>query len=212
MKRHLLVMLFAIICTAGFAQVSFNAKIGMNLSSYMGKGSDLAKFKPGARVGVGLEYDFNDMIALQPSLFFSQRGARFHENVKTTLSEFDSKIKVNQLYFDIPVNVQFRFEVADNANLVLATGPYIGVGIGGKTKTTNEIREGSITTEQTSKVSTFGDKGNDLHRFDAGWGIGLGVEFSRYIVGFDTQLGFCNTSEYSSTKNVNLALMFGVRF
>lgn len=77
MKKSILTVLFALICTMGFSQVSFNVKAGLNLSSYIGENSDHSEFKPGARIGVGMEYQFNDMISLQPSLFFSQKGAKY---------------------------------------------------------------------------------------------------------------------------------------
>ena len=36
MKKSILTVLFALICTMGFSQVSFNVKAGLNLSSYIG--------------------------------------------------------------------------------------------------------------------------------------------------------------------------------
>lgn len=58
MKKSFLTVLFALFCTMGFAQLSFNVKAGLNLSSYIGENSDHSKFKPGARIGVGMEYLF----------------------------------------------------------------------------------------------------------------------------------------------------------
>lgn len=40
MKKSILTVLFALICTMGFSQVSFNVKAGLNLSSYIGENSD----------------------------------------------------------------------------------------------------------------------------------------------------------------------------
>ena len=60
MKKVFFTVLFALICTMGFSQVSFNVKAGLNLSSYIGENSDHSEFKPGARIGVGMEYQFND--------------------------------------------------------------------------------------------------------------------------------------------------------
>ncbi len=77
MKKSFLTVLFALFCTMGFAQLSFNVKAGLNLSSYIGENSDHSKFKPGARIGVGMEYQFSGLVSLQPSLFFSQKGAKY---------------------------------------------------------------------------------------------------------------------------------------
>ena len=52
MKKSVLTVLFALFCTMSFAQLSFNVKAGLNLSSYIGDNSDHSKFKPGVRLGV----------------------------------------------------------------------------------------------------------------------------------------------------------------
>ena len=94
MKKVFLTVLFALICTMGFSQVSFNVKAGLNLSSYIGENSDHSEFKPGARIGVGMEYQFNDMISLQPSLFFSQKGAKYSSGFDGNIIDADADVKL----------------------------------------------------------------------------------------------------------------------
>lgn len=94
MKKSILTVLFALICTMGFSQVSFNVKAGLNLSSYIGENSDHSEFKPGARIGVGMEYQFNDMISLQPSLFFSQKGAKYSSGFDGNIIDADADGKL----------------------------------------------------------------------------------------------------------------------
>lgn len=77
MKKVFLTVLFALICTMGFSQVSFNVKAGLNLSSYIGENSDHSEFKPGARIGVGMEYQFNDNIFTAFIVFFAKGGKIF---------------------------------------------------------------------------------------------------------------------------------------
>mgnify|MGYP003191718350 CR=1 FL=1 len=184
MKKSILTVLFALICTMGFSQVSFNVKAGLNLSSYIGENSDHSEFKPGARIGVGMEYQFNDMISLQPSLFFSQKGAKYSSGFDGNIIDADADVKINQLYLELPVNVQFRFNIADNTNLVIATGPYLACGVGGKAK----------------------------FDVDAGWNIGLGVEFGKILVGLDTQLGFCKVMDGDAPHNANIGITLGYKF
>lgn len=47
MKKVFFTVFLALCCTMGFAQLSFNVKAGLNLSSYIGDNSDHSKFKPG---------------------------------------------------------------------------------------------------------------------------------------------------------------------
>ena len=105
MKKVFFTILFVLCCTMGFAQLSFNVKAGLNLSSYIGDNSDHSKFKPGARIGVGMEYQFTDLVSLQPSLFFSQKGAKYsggYHGTKTFLHHLHiitNHIICNNLFF-----------------------------------------------------------------------------------------------------------------
>lgn len=213
MKKNILAVLLALCSVMGYAQLSFNVKAGLNLSSYIGDHSDNAKFKPGARIGVGMEYQFTDMVSLQPSLFFSQKGVKYSEGFDAEIVKGDADLKINQLYMELPVNVQFRFNIADNTNLVFATGPYLACGVGGKAKFDGEASfVGIAHVSGKDKIDTFGNDGLDYNRFDAGWNFGLGVEFGRVLVGFDTQLGFCDVYDGDAPHNVNLAFSLGYKF
>ena len=195
MKKVFFTVLFALICTMGFSQVSFNVKAGLNLSSYIGENSDHSEFKPGARIGVGMEYQFNDMISLQPSLFFSQKGAKYSSGFDGNIIDADADVKINQLYLELPVNVQFRFNIA-----------------GGKAKFDGDASVGGIHINGDDKIDTFGDDGLDYNRFDAGWNIGLGVEFGKILVGLDTQLGFCKVMDGDAPHNANIGITLGYKF
>ena len=203
-EKSFFTVFLALCCTMGFAQLSFNVKAGLNLSSYIGDNSDHSKFKPGARVGVGMEY--------QSSLFFSQKGAKYSEGYDGSIIDADADVKINQLYLELPINVQFRFNIADNTNLVIATGPYLACGVGGKTKVDGGASVGSINITGDDKIDTFGNDGLDYNRFDAGWNIGLGVEFGRILVGLDTQLGFCKVMDGNAPHNANIGITLGYKF
>ena len=93
MKKSILLVMFALLSVAGFSQVSWNAKVGMNISNFTG---DLdVSAKVGVKLGVGMEYAFNDTWLLQPSLFLSQKGAKF----SATVSGDEADVKFNAMYF-----------------------------------------------------------------------------------------------------------------
>ncbi len=202
MKRSFFTVLFALICTLGFSQVSFNVKAGLNLSSYIGENSDNSKFKPGVRLGVGMEYQFNEMVALQPSLFFSQKGAKYSGDYKGNIADADADVKINQLYLELPINVQFRFNIADNTNLVVNAGPYLACGIAGKSK----MDMGNVEY----KEDTFGD--DALKRFDAGLGVGVALEFGKIIAGLEGQFGLVDVQKVGNPKNMNFSIVVGYKF
>lgn len=68
------------------------------------------------------------------------------------------------------------------------------------------------TANGGDKVDTFGSDGLDYNRFDAGWNIGLGVEFGKILVGLDTQLGFCKVKDGNAPHNANIGITLGYKF
>ena len=210
MKKGLIFVLFALVSIVSYSQISWNAKVGMNMSNFTGDAD--TDMRVGFNVGVGMEYQFTDLVSLQPSLFFSQKGAKYSEGYDGSIIDADADVKINQLYLELPINVQLRFNIADNTNLVIATGPYLACGVGGKTKFDGGASVGSINITGDDKIDTFGNDGLDYNRFDAGWNIGLGVEFGRILVGLDTQLGFCKVMDGNAPHNANIEITLGYKF
>lgn len=214
MKKSFLTVLLASVCSTGFTQITFHAKAGLNLSRYIGEGSERSEIKPGVRLGAGVEYKFNELISFQPSLMFSQKGTKVNlTNVESERLIYINNT-VNQLYFEIPLNAQFRFKLTQNANLIVATGPYVAYGVGGKTKkeTTIKPKYNEKSTSVTDKVDTFNKNGMNIRPFDTGWNIGVGAEVNQYIVSIESQIGLIKLQKESEMKNLNFALTFGYKF
>ena len=68
MKKGLIFVLFALVSIVSYSQISWNAKVGMNMSNLTGLEEN--SMKVGFNVGVGMEYQFTEMWSIQPSLLF----------------------------------------------------------------------------------------------------------------------------------------------
>ena len=108
--------------------------------------------------------------------------------------------------------IRDSFNIANNTNLVVATGPYLACGVGGKAKFDGKASIGNVGINADEKIDTFGDDGLGYNRFDAGWNIGLGVEFGQILVGLDTQLGFCKIMDGNAPHNANIGITVGYKF
>lgn len=108
MKKGLIFVLFALVSIVSYSQISWNAKVGMNMSNFTGDMD--TDMRIGFNVGVGMEYQFSDMWSIQPSLMFTQKGAKQDE------------VKMNPMYLEIPVLAAARFAIADNQNIVVKAG------------------------------------------------------------------------------------------
>lgn len=208
MKKNLFLLLFTCFTLVTYSQTSFNVKAGLNLSSFMGSDAEGSKMKPGIRVGLGMEHQFSSLFSIQPSLFLSQKGSKASEDFTLGGTSLKGDVTVNEMYLELPVNAQLKFKVDDKTNFIIATGPYIACGVGGKT--TVKLSSGSNNAKD--KLDTFSDSGMDYRRFDIGWNIGLGLDINHFLVGLDSQLGFTDLVEYASMRNVNVGIYVGYRF
>lgn len=189
MKKSFLLVLFALLSTVSFAQVSFGVKGGVAMSSFYGDNSDNTKVKFAGRVGLGFEYAVNDMFSIQPTLYFSDKGTKYDADGLSTNAE----------YLELPIDAQFRFNLDKGMNFIAAAGPYFAYGIGGKKK----YESGSVTV----KSDTF----DSLKDWDMGLNFEAGLEFNQFLVGIYTELGLLNVSK-GGPKNYTVGLNFGYRF
>lgn len=191
-KSILLVALFALFSVASYAQVTFGVKGGVAMSGFMGDNSDNSKVKLAGRAGLGLEYAINDMVSIQPTLYWSDKGAKYGE-------ESTVKNTWNAMYLELPVDVQLRFNLDKGSNVVVAAGPYVAYGIGGK----REYEKNNVTV----KSDTF----DTLKDWDMGLNFEAGLEFNQFLVGIYTEVGLINTMK-GGPKNYTVGLNLGYRF
>lgn len=87
-----------VMCMGGaFAQLSMGPKLGLNVSSLTGDGSN---FRAGMNVGIFANYRINKLLAIQPEFYYSMQGAGFDDIpvlTKTLESNYTSH------YLNIPV-------------------------------------------------------------------------------------------------------------
>lgn len=193
MRRKLFFVLVLFISAVASAQITWNAKVGINASNFT---SDLkGDAKLGFKIGGGLDYAFNQTWSLQPSLLITSKGAKD--------SEDGTDETVNAVYLELPIMVAAHVAVSDKADLLVNAGPYLAYGIAGKTT-------GKADGVEVS-VDTFGDI-LPFRRFDAGLGIGVGLDFGKFVVSLDSEFGMIDVVKDISSKNINLSLGVTYKF
>ena len=193
MKKGLIFVLFALVSIVSYSQISWNAKVGMNMSNFTGDMD--TDMRIGFNVGVGMEYQFSDMWSIQPSLMLTQKGAKIKEDGET--------MKFNPMYLEIPVFAAARFAVADNQNIVVKAGPYFAFGVAGKVKVGDD------------KADFFGD-GDDQFggkRFDCGIGVGVAYEINKFFIDLTGEFGLTKIYDGDGApKNINFSIGVGYKF
>lgn len=191
MKKFLMTAVLGMFALAGFSQVKWDAKFGMNFSN-MTKLDD-AKALPGFNLGVGMDYGFSESWSLQSGLMISSKGYKY------------DGFKARPIYLDIPILAAYKFNISDNTKFVINAGPYLAFGLGGKAK-----------YEGGEDDKMFDKEGWDMGRFDLGIQYGIGLELSdRYLINLTGQNGFIcpwDVDEGDKPKNMTFSIGVGYRF
>ncbi len=188
MKKFLMTAVLGMFALAGFSQVKWDAKVGMNFSN-MTKFDD-TKALPGFNLGVGMDYGFSENWSLQSGLMISSKGYKVKDYAK-----------VRPIYLDIPILAAYKFNISDNTKFVINAGPYLAIGLGGKYKFDG--------IDESEKI--FGDDG--WKRFDLGIQYGIGLELSdRYLINLTGQNGFISPADGGDPKNMTFSIGVGYRF
>ncbi|NOQ27941.1 MAG: outer membrane beta-barrel protein [Bacteroidales bacterium] len=195
MKRVILILIvvFAFNVNSLLAQ-RFGVKGGFNLTNLKIENSDYSP-KLGFHFGPVAEFHFGNIFGLETGMLLTTKGGK--EKFATTEN------KINLTYLEFPINARAGYDFGDYRVYGLF-GPYIGVAIGGKYKTTFD----GVTT--STKVDWGSDAG--LKRFDAGITIGACTAVKIFEVGFSYSHGLVNISSWHNTKNRVFSVFMAYKF
>lgn len=201
MKKFLMTAVLGMFALAGFSQVKWDAKLGMNFSNITKV--DNTKALPGFQLGVGMDYGFSESWSLQSGLIISSKGYKYDAE-----DAHDYSFKARPIYLDIPILAACKFNISDNTKFVINAGPYLAFGLGGKCK-----------YDEGGDYKLFkGEDGDDaeMKRFDLGIQYGVGLEINEhYLVNLTGQNGFIspnNWDEGKDYKNMTFSIGVGYRF
>jgi hypothetical protein len=215
MRKILFILLFSIVAgNAVFAQdFHYGFALGADISKYnvnypieYDKGYTDYQYKAGFRIALVLEYALiPNTLHISSELAFTQRGAKQQQ----TDSIF-SKYKYNINYLELPVNILYKIEIAENTKFIAFAGPYLSYALSGKRTAENK----PLRTGQTWNNSVDYEFGSELKPFDLGFNVGFGFEYSEYFLKFQYNHGLINTlyeAKYYQ-KNRNFGISVGYLF
>lgn len=193
------ILLFAFVMAMGLGSVNAQDNLkwgvvaGMNVSklSTAGLGNKIG-YHVGARAELGLPQVANGLY-LDAAALLSAKGA------KTDAGDLGG-INVNATYLEIPIHVGYKYAINENFNVFGSFGPYVGIGLFGKTKVDELDYNGSHELVNTSyKYNTFGD---GYKRFDMGLGLNVGVEIQqKYRISLGYDFGLLKAFDAASENN-----------
>ncbi|MDB5207605.1 MAG: hypothetical protein JWR72_2680 [Flavisolibacter sp.] len=194
-------------------KTTFGIHGGVNFFNITGKSADGGDVSndvvTGFSGGVNAEIPLGAGAYLQPGVDFTRKGAE-NGNNKVTLN-----------YIDIPVTFIYK-PILGRGNLVLGAGPYVGIGVGGKSKFSNSGNTAAIEQDVvfTNDYNTNTPSVPQFSKLDAGANFLAGYEFANKVsLNLKAQLGLKkinpetnNSNDETSLKNTGFGLSVGYRF
>ena len=96
---------------------------------------------------------------------------------------------------EVPIDWQYKFEIAKGTWLILYTGPTLQCGLSLYSREylqqdTKDISQGTVTDYYNATSEGAGDRA--LHRFNVTWGVGAGFQYQRYFIRGGYDFGIMN--------------------
>lgn len=218
--RNLLFILFTVFAltftSESFAQKIF-IKAGLSYSSQLFK-SDIKAYgkgiswKQGFSLGATASIPITKIFSLETELSLENKGYKQSQKQGAALDVTDVKNIVNLYYLEFPLDAKVLIDKG-KMKFFGVLGPYIGLGLWGKTKS-NYLFRGEPRTE--NKIINWGSNSvtDNYNKFDFGLNAGVGIEYKSFQIGLGYSLGLLNISPNSNAgqeinnKTINIYLAY----
>ena len=212
MKKLLALAIFAGFFTNVKSQVYVQGGVNFaNISTSKSGSTQNINMLTAFNAGIMARSNSTEPIALEAGLLLKGKGAK--SNTYLTSSPDDNFIKTtfNPLYLELPVNFVLRLPLEKRNNIFVNAGPYIAMGIAGKSKI--ETRFLGVTTHTTSDIKFNNDapstsqqedaRYDKLKKFDYGVNVGAGFDVGKVIIKANYGIGMAkiNSTETDNSSN-----------
>ncbi|MFN0034999.1 MAG: porin family protein [Saprospiraceae bacterium] len=142
----------------------------------------------GFQAGLSFDLGLSDFFTIQPELLYIQKGGK-----ATYAINEDNKI-VSRLYYnyvEVPVLAKLKFFNESGSGVYVLAGPFVGLALSGKVKTTTTLL-GNTTTDEDKFEFDNSEEGDRQRRTDWGMSFGGGVKFGHVFLDARYNLGINN--------------------
>ena len=165
--------------------------------------------KFGGMGALTVDYEFLSNMSIQTGAYFFMKGATY-----STTGENQSLVPVDadMYYLQFPLHFSYKIPISGSVRFNVNAGPYVAVGIAGKTKVgsgNNVIKHDTFSGAGDSNMAGVGFK-----NFDGGIGLGAGLEFNSFTIDVGWDFGLANISRIDGTsvKTQNGYVALGFNF
>jgi hypothetical protein len=163
-------------------------------------------FYAGASYNIPLTGGLSVAPGLYADMLFYNGAATFAQVI--TFSEHYTELALN-----LPVNLNYRFEISDNASIYAFAGPVFQLGLVARSTYNGRVDYGIIHINEGEAYNHYNSENGDMSRFNIYMGGGLGFQVGDllFTVGYDHNL--LNVDNASSGWKTNRnQIKVGVNF
>ncbi|SEU01017.1 Outer membrane protein beta-barrel domain-containing protein [Draconibacterium orientale] len=208
-------ILLSTITSTVFAQ-TIGIKAGYTLSDMLIKEdgeimNEALNMRSGLHFGPTFEWGIGEGAGIETALLLTTKGIKMNESESFESIAYSINSKVNLWYLDIPVFGKLYTNL-NGIKVYGMFGPYIGIGLNGKTKV--EETNGTENFSEEWDIVWGANEDDDLKRLGLGLAVGGGIEVSSFVVEFTSHFGLNNISPQADDDVVarNRSFMFSLGY
>lgn len=188
-----------------FPKNIFGVRAGLNVAKLSGDWID-AGSKIGFHAGANYQRLIINNIPLyfETGIYFSMKGCKDDSAVEG-MEEYDIEAKMNPMYIQIPVLLNYKFHINNDWSISPFAGVYCAIGVAGKYK---ETMDGNVEGEADLFESIEGEEAF-LKRVDVGVNLGVTASYKKFNLGLGYEIGVLDNY---GLKNRCFTLTVGYNF
>ncbi len=210
MKQTLLITLLALTFSAASAQAYIQGGLNFaNITTTNDGQTEKNNMLTTFNVGILSRFGLSKTLDLESGLLFTGRGSK----AETYFNNGNDYVKstFNPYYIEVPLNVVAKAPLEKKTALFFNAGPYIAIGVGGKSKSESKIGPLYSSSSKSIKFSNddpFTSQQDDaaydkLKRFDFGLNLGAGLELEHILLKVNYGFGLSKINSTESNNSVN---------
>lgn len=221
MKKVIIIALCTLVFTSVKSQIYVQGGLNLaNISNSNSGATDKNKMITTFNAGILGRSNSSGVLAVESGLLVDGRGAK----VEGGSGSANYKVTFNPLYLELPVNLVIRVPFGSAGNFFVNGGPYVAMGIAGKSKFEGQL--GNISGSQTKDIKftstdpTADDQAySKLKRFDYGLNVGAGIDLNKILLKVNYGYGLAKINSMQTNNNENnkdkyrtLSISLGIPF
>lgn len=212
MKKNILILttlLFVVFTLGAQRQIKYGVVAGFDYTTIANIEDN--DWRPGFKAGIKADIPLNEKFNFQPALLFSTKGCEGDiYNFSTDYSHLSYTITSN--YIELPLLFTYNIPLSGKTKFLIAAGPYLAIGIGGKTKMSIDNGFDSYELKWNTfdgfneEYEEYSLSSPSMERFDWGLATGIGMQINKVQVLLNYDFGFQdlyedNFSDQSTGRN-----------